>query len=45
MNQSIIDFNKYIEILLLRSLYLKGYINKATYSKSMKEYSKEQEVA
>lgn len=36
MNQSIID--KYIEILLLKHLLIKGDINKATYSKVREKY-------
>lgn len=37
-NQSIIDFNKYIEILLLKHLLNKGKINKASYDKIIKSY-------
>lgn len=36
-NQSIIDFNKYIELLLLKHL-LKEEINKATYNKVRENY-------
>lgn len=45
-NQSIIGFNKYIEILLLKKLLNKGYINKATYNKIRENYmSNRKEVA
>lgn len=37
-NQSIIDYNKNIEILLLKYLLNKGNINKATYSKVAEKY-------
>ena len=37
-NQSIIDFNKCIEILLLKHLFNKGNINKATYNKIRENY-------
>ena len=38
MNRSIIDFSKNIEILLLKKLLNKGYINKATYNKIRENY-------
>lgn len=47
-NQSIIDFNENIEILLLKHLLNKGNINKATYNKireKSKNISKREEVA
>lgn len=37
-NQSIMDFNKNIEVLILKYLLTKGDINKATYSKVREKY-------
>ena len=44
-NQSIIDFNKYIEILLLKHLFNMGNINKASYDKVREYYRCKEEVA
>lgn len=45
-NQSIMDIDKYIEILILKYLLTKGDINKATYSKVREKYKcNEKEVA
>lgn len=44
-NQSIIDFNNHIIILLLKHLLNKGNINKATYNKVRENYKCKEEVA
>lgn len=46
-NQSIIDFNKNVKVLLLKSLLKNKYINESTYKKVIKKYenNKGKEVA
>ena len=46
-NQSIIDFDDKIKMLLLKSLLINNYINKPTYEKVIRKYenAKRKEVA